>query len=333
MGLKELTIEEFEAALQEYDDAVDQTGALGTDLSPEIDVACSSSDWLLPSMAVWAVDREPWIRRSDAGFIVLTRSDDADGATVLLPPDSMWGFASPIIGGQPELLVDQLGEALLEDPSWDLVLLTGLAPDGLVETAVRSRLQDRFTLYAGPTMTRCRIDIPSFRDHETSKQRRERRRIANRCAEQGVDIIDPLADQDPTLQDIFARIVDVEARSWKGLEGSGIIEPTLQGFYRRMLDRVGIDRLRVLFARVDGEDVGYILGHMRGQEYRGLQISYAASHRHLSLGSLLQSAEIERSERTGIRSYDLGMDMAYKQRWSTHGFTTRTTAIAQGRRN
>lgn len=330
-AFERLSLEAFEAASLEYDDMVDSAGALGTIERPEIDIACSSTDWVLPSFDVWTTEAEPWILRSSAGFVVLTKTVGSDGNTVLVPPESMWGFASPIISDRPEILIGNLGRELADDPSWDLVLLTGLAPDRQLETIIRRGLNEHFALYSGPEMTRCRVDIATFRKNELSKQRRERRRIANRCAEQGVELIDPLSSFNPemSVEPIFERILRIEARSWKGREMSGIIEPTLQQFYRRMILRIPVSRLRLLFATLDGEDIGYILGHIRGSEYRGLQISYADSHRHLSIGSLLQSAEIDRAETTGIQSYDLGMDMDYKQRWATHTFTTRTTAIAR----
>ncbi len=333
MTYQRLTLAEFEAAATEYDHAVDQTGDLGSADFPEIDIACSSTDWLVPSFAVWANEADPWILQSPAGFVVLSQATGPDGNNVLVPPESMWGFASPIIGSQPEILAHHLLDALNADPSWDLLLLTGLAPDGRIENAVRRTLHEHYPIYSGPGMTRCRIDIPTFRSIETSKQRRERRRVARRCAEQDVEVIDPLSDETTmkeTIKDtIFRRVLQVEAQSWKGLEGSGIIEPTLQEFYRAMIDRLPVERLRVLFAQLDGEDIGYIIGHTRGDEYRGLQISYADHYRHLSIGSLLQSAEIARAEASGVETYDLGMDMEYKQQWATHTFTTRTTAIAR----
>ncbi len=324
-----LTHAEFDQVAEAYDLAVDQTGELGTIEHPEIDIACSSTDWVRPALDVFAADAEPWILRSDAGFIVLTKTAGHDENTALVPPESMWGFASPLISAHPEVLVTHLSKALDHDDSWDLVILTGLAPGGRIETAVRSVLHGQFALYSGPEMTRCRIDLPTFHARETSKKRRERRRIANRCGEQGVEVIDPLADPNVSADSLFTRILQVEAQSWKGLKGSGIIEPTLQKFYRKMVGSLPRTRIRLLFARKDDRDIGYILGHVRGDEYRGLQISYTQPHQHLSIGSLLQSAEIDRAAASGVRTYDLGMDMAYKQRWSTHTFTTRTTAIGR----
>ena len=74
--------------------------------------------------------------------------------------------------------------------------------------------------------------------------------------------------------------------------------------------------LRVCMASLDGRDVGYVLGGVRSGIYRGLQISFSAEHRDLSIGHLLQDHELHRMAAAGVRRYDLGMDLEYKRRWA-----------------
>jgi CelD/BcsL family acetyltransferase involved in cellulose biosynthesis len=87
-------------------------------------------------------------------------------------------------------------------------------------------------------------------------------------------------------------------------------------FYRQMLRRLAArGAARVMFARRDGQDLGYILGGVLGEGYRGLQFGFAEEVAPLSLGNLLQVRQIEALCREGVRAYDLGAEVAYKRRW------------------
>ena len=80
--------------------------------------------------------------------------------------------------------------------------------------------------------------------------------------------------------------------------------------------------LRLVFARLDGEDIAMGFGGILGDTFRGLQMSYDERHRHLSLGNLIQLALITRVADEGVARYDLGTEMDYKRRWSEPGMET-----------
>jgi CelD/BcsL family acetyltransferase involved in cellulose biosynthesis len=122
---------------------------------------------------------------------------------------------------------------------------------------------------------------------------------------------------------VYERIVRVEARSWKGLGGVGIDSGSMHEFYRAMLPRLARhDRLRVIFARREGRDVGYILGAVFLGTYRGLQFSFDDEDRELALGNLCQYRQILALCDEGVTRYDLGTDMEYKRRWAEAQFET-----------
>ncbi|MBT8240495.1 MAG: GNAT family N-acetyltransferase, partial [Acidimicrobiia bacterium] len=103
---------------------------------------------------------------------------------------------------------------------------------------------------------------------------------------------------------------------WKGVEGDGITSPGMTVTYRTMIDRLGArGRLRAAIARRDHRDVGFVLGGVRAGIYRGLQMSYSESVARLGVGHFLQAHQMQQLD-TGIHTYDLGMDMEYKRRWS-----------------
>jgi CelD/BcsL family acetyltransferase involved in cellulose biosynthesis len=122
---------------------------------------------------------------------------------------------------------------------------------------------------------------------------------------------------------LYARILAIETRSWKGEDGVGIHQGPMNRFYADMLPRLAArGRQRTLFARLGDQDVAYCLGAVFDGEYRGLQFSYDREHRALSLGSLLQYHQIVELTAEGVHRYDLGQDMDYKRRWAEEEFET-----------
>ena len=77
---------------------------------------------------------------------------------------------------------------------------------------------------------------------------------------------------------------------------------------------------RVMFARHEGRDIGFIFGGMLGPCYRGQQFSYDAAWKDLSIGNLLQVEQVRWLCEEGAVRYDMGTAsgeaMAYKRHWT-----------------
>ncbi|MDA3040931.1 MAG: GNAT family N-acetyltransferase, partial [Actinomycetota bacterium] len=147
---------------------------------------------------------------------------------------------------------------------------------------------------------------------------------------------------------LIDRLVEIERRTWKGAgskddlgdkstdnqdsQPTGIVAPDMQVFCRRMTARlIANDRARITVARLDGEDVGYILGGVRNGRYRGLQLSYTTEVAPFSVGHLLQLEELRNLSSTGIaHTYDLGMDIAYKHAWADRLERSVTLIVERG---
>ena len=105
----------------------------------------------------------------------------------------------------------------------------------------------------------------------------------------------------------------------------------MRAFYRAMMPRLAErGALRLLFGRIDGEDVAYVLGAVTQARFRGLQFSYAADHAPLSLGNLGQLELMRRLVEQGVREWDLGADVAYKRRWADRSDETLSLAVLRG---
>jgi CelD/BcsL family acetyltransferase involved in cellulose biosynthesis len=98
-------------------------------------------------------------------------------------------------------------------------------------------------------------------------------------------------------------------------------EPPAERFYDIMLHRLAASNdAKVIFARHEDRDIGFIFGGMAGRVYRGQQFSYDHAWKDFSIGNLMQVEQIRRLCEEGAERYDMGpLDgprMGYKAHWA-----------------
>lgn len=316
------------------------TGQRGFDnaveVTADIDRYCSTSEWVLPAAVTFLDDVDVVTAERNDAAILLVTSTQAGGSRLIGGGDLLWQFASPVAGPDPEEAALLLRDGLLDaGAECDIGVVTGLVEDSPLWNSIVAALLPHLELRLGDQMTRCLADLSGglepFLERRSAKFRKNLRRCGRLAEEAGIEFV--VADQlDPNVS--IDRILDVEKRSWKGDANAGLMSSDMVAFYRAIGAHVGPeDRFRVTFARVDGTDVGYIMGAVRNGIYRGFQLGYAADQQRLSLGNLLQHAQMQTLVEEGVHTYDLGMDMEYKQAWADDRFTTATIiAGPQGRR-
>lgn len=293
-----------------WDEAVDRT--------PDADEFCASSIWSFAAAASFPEHEPPVVVGDGRSFAGMRRATGEDGARLLLGLDPVWGFATPMVGDPVQaarLLAARIG---LDDH--DVAVVTGQRHEGIGLQCLVRVLGDRHRLLQGPTELRLRADLSGGLEpwlaRRSSRFRQRLRQLRRRADDAGITVVDCSALAPDEAVD---RILDVEVRSWKGEAGTGLASDSLAAFYRRMAWRLAAtDQLRILFARREDRDVGYVLGGVRGRTYRGLQLSYDRRLADHGIGHLLQIHQLEALAGTGIDVYDLGMDMAYKRRWADH---------------
>lgn len=263
--------------------------------------------------------REPWIFRLGPGYIALMRGAHPRGFRYAEPVEAYWGLAPPLIGSDPAELAAELEDLLAgRSDEWDVLALSGLVEGSPLLEEVRSRLARRYRVgIAGRTeryVASLEGGLEGFLARRSKNARRSMKRAARDARLAGVRF----EEVSSGAPGIFERILDIERRSWKGAARVGITEPPMRDFYRLMVPRLARSgRLRLGFAREGDRDVGYVLGAVFGDRYRGLQFSFDAGVAHASVGNAMQLAQIERLAADGIRSYDLGATGGgYKARWS-----------------
>jgi len=295
--------------------------------SADLDRFCSASAWAGAAHEAFG-RRSPLLAVAGAdAAAALARARGPWRAPVLGGLDPLWGFACPAVGPDVEEAAALLAGLLRRhEGGWAGALVPGLVPGSARDAAVRAALGRRYRLGDGPEMVRRVADLSpgatAWLARRGAHFRRNLRR-ARRAAEAAGLRVEAVRGG----AELVERAAAVDRRSWKGAQGSGLADPAMAGFYRALARRLGPGGLLAGFARLGGRDVGYILGAVGGDTYRGLQLAHDEAVARLSVGNLLQWCQIESLAAEGVARYDLGMDMAYKLAWSDAAMTTYTLVV------
>jgi hypothetical protein len=254
---------------------------------------------------------------------------------LLEPLEADWLFASPLAPRDGEGLVEEFFDSCrAEEKAWDTLLLSGLV---LGSPLFRDFVTRFASIYRVGILNETYRHVASlaggeegFLSRRSPRFRSGIRRAQRRARESGIRF--EVERQFPTpaaRTALYERIQAVERRSWKGIEGHGITEPRMRGFYALMIERLGArDALRVVFAyRDEPEPIAYVFGGIRGSVFRGLQLAHDHRFAALSPGNLGQIEMIRHLESNGVRSYDMGCQMDYKRRWAESGRSTVTLLV------
>ena len=286
------------------------------DATPDVDAFCSSTIWSFSAATSFPEVAAPVVVGNGRAFCGMRATTTVEGNRILVGLDPVWGFATPLVGPPVEAAA-MLAARLAQEP-FELAVVAAQREDMVLTGCLARTLEGHFQLFRGPVEHRLRIDLAAGVDawfaRRSPRFRQRLRRLRREAAARGLEICDVSAQPPDAL---FDRILTIEARSWKGDAETGLARPDLAAFYHQICVRLGArDHLRALVARLDDRDVGFILGGVRGDTYRGLQLSYDRAVADLGVGHLLQYDQLERLTTEGITIYDLGMDMDYKRRWA-----------------
>ena len=289
-------------------------------VTPAIDRFCSSSAWILAAATTLMPPRAPFSFRGEHGFFAAARGVHPAGFPYIEPIELAWGLAAPMIGRDPEALAAEVVPVLAARRDWQLAILAGMVGDGPQRRALEAALPPRWERRRGTPTVRHVASLDGGIDGYLSRRSRELRkslRKSLRAAAQAGITFESVRVAESEADALYARIQDAEGRSWKAREGVGISAGAMRAFYGAMLPRLcALGQQRTIFARHGGRDIGYILGAVFQDEYRGLQFSYDDEHSAFGLGGLLQYHQIVELCDERIARYDLGTEMDYKRRWA-----------------
>ena len=288
--------------------------------TPAIDRFCSSAAWILAASSALMPPRASFSFRGDHGYFAMMRGVHPAGFPYIEPVELAWGLAAPLIGSDVAALVDEVVPVLAGRRDWQLAILSGHTATGPQRKALEAAMPPRWERRRGQPTIRHVASLEGGVDGFLSRRSRDLRkslRKSLRAADEAGLTFESVRAPEAGATALYARIQAVETHSWKSQEGVGISEGPMRAFYAAMLPRLcALGQQRTIFARQQGRDVGYIFGAVMGDEYRGLQFSYADELSHLGIGGLMQYHQVVELCGEGVARYDLGTEMDYKRRWA-----------------
>lgn len=295
------------------------------------DPFCSGPAWQLAAHEVFAPERRLYYAASGSGLLVLAVQQTGAGP-ILTPLEDGWLFGATLLGPDAvNLLAQATRDFRAEYGSEAAVYLSGMRPDanpdlirGLAAEFGPSR---NFFFHSASLQCMASLagGLDGFLSRRSPHRRARLRALMRKAPAAGVDFERRLPAPEE-VDALYARMLAVEEKSWKGAGHCGMAEKPAREFYAALLLRLARrGQARVIMASIEGEDVGFIFGGVLaggecGPYYRGQQFSFDQRRRRLGLGNMLQLAMIGWLCEEGVARYDLGPisgeRMGYKSHWA-----------------
>lgn len=286
------------------------------------DPFCCRTEWQLSFHETFAPGRQLCVAHDDNSVIALARHAKTTTGPLFEPVEASWLFGCPLLGPQAVPMLARLLESHPKTP----VVLSGMDLDGDVVRQIVTTFEPSYDIIHMVSETACRADLSDgfdgYLSRRSAKLRRSARNSERRANERGVSFERHSAATSEEVEAVYARIIAVEERSWKGVGKCGMNNSPSIEFYAAMLHRMAASQTsRVIFARHEGRDIGFIFGGLCGATpkdsiYRGQQFSFDDDWRSASIGSLLQMEQLRWLCDEGVARYDMGPAMDYKHHWT-----------------
>ncbi|MBT5818311.1 MAG: GNAT family N-acetyltransferase [Proteobacteria bacterium] len=283
---------------------------------------------------------EIFIKQTDENLLLLKGYRAAPNTFALDPPENMWFFGCNVLGRNgAEFLSNSLPDIERQFASQSLAItVSGLSPTGRLRRDLQRYFKADFEIVEMGGRARgvqCAASLEGgwdgYLSRRSSNTRRNIRKQLRRVDEAGVAYerhcpIPLEADH------LFDRMLAVELQSWKGIAGRGMEQPGVADFYRLMLRELSETAdARVIMARFEDQDIGFIFGGMIGSIYRGQQFSFVDDWAAGSIGNTLQAEQISWLCEEGSTRYDLGplrrRRMEYKTHWTELEYDIRSIVM------
>lgn len=293
----------------------------------QTDQFCCTPAWQLAFHDAFSPKRRVLIHADGGSAIALAETSFGPGRVFITPVEASWFFGCPLLGrGAVELFVEALAYFYREYyPLYPNIIISGIRPRGVLGKRLLAATGKSFNIYLkyeGIQASASLVGgVDGYLSRRSGNHRSKLRRAVKKAARHGITFERVAPQSIAEARASFERIIAVELTSWKGIGHCGMAEGEVKDFYRCLLERVATTNSgRVIFARYQGKDIGFIFGCLAGKVYRGQQFSYAAEWSEFSLGNLMQFEKINWLCEQGITRYDMGpLDgpkMEYKHHWA-----------------
>lgn len=309
----------------------------------QYDPCCCAPAWQLAFHEAFLPSRSLVIAAEGGRAAAFAEASFEGGGPCLTPLEAHWFSGAPLLGPEQDVLFAAVLDAVVRAYRGHIpgFMLSGLPTDVMQKIAKHFGRFFRFALYNTAEQRSASLEggMDGWLSRRSGNFRSKMKKAGRKAAEQGVGFERHVPATLEEADALYARMLDVEERSWKGLIGSGIAESPSREFYHSMIRRLSegpqAGNARVIFATHEGEDIGFVFGSLscgqpspdapdvpawNGAVYRGQQFSYDQDWRVFSIGDLLQMQQIGWLCEENAARYDMGMSddprMAYKTHWA-----------------
>lgn len=293
----------------------------------QADPFCSCPAWQMAFHDAFAPGRRLMVEAASNSLIALAEHQVSVHETFLTPIEPHWFFGCPLLGKDGvAMLANMLPDIeKLYAPTFPKIILSGIRPGGRLSRRLIAHFAPRFDIFlidAGVQGAASLKDgVDGYLSRRSANHRKKLRKQTRRAAETGVYYERVLPTSREETEAAYSRIIAVELKSWKGIEKCGMAETPSKEFYDFLLKRLVARKAgRIIFARHENTDIGFIFGGLAGKIYRGQQFSYDDTWKDFSIGNLMQMEKIKWLCEENIKRYDMGPvsgpKMGYKTHWT-----------------
>ena len=312
-----------------------RSAALNDDL---VDPFSCTPAWQLAFHDAFGPQRRVLFAEADSSVIAFAEGLVTPEDIYITPLEPSWFFGCPLLGrSAPQLFAEAMHFfAATYAPRFPKVIVGGMGPGlGYMQhmlNKTRMKLQAGLVKAGVQGMASLAGGLDGYLSRRSANLRRNLKRSVKKARQEGIYFERVLPASADEAKAAFARMIAVERTSWKGRDHCGMAEPGICDFYAYLLERLAPEKGgRVIFARREDRDVGFIFGGLAGDIYRGQQFSYAHDFHELSLGNLMQIEKIRWLSEEGVQRYDMGPvdgpKMQYKSHWTEKAVPIRTWLI------
>jgi len=318
----------FEAALQESEfepiQAVWTHAAISTQ---QADPLCSSPMWQLAFYEAFCPTLRLFVESASDSLICFAEKIFSPSDIFLTPIESHWFFGCPLLGRHAVDLLARSMEffAVEYAPHFPKIVISGVRPKRSLAYRLIKTFSNDFAITVHSWGLQCAASLKGGVDGYLARRspgfRKKLKNAHQRTASRGISFERILPVSPEGALAAYSRMINVEKASWKGIHSCGMAESLAREFYAAMIRRmVRRANARVIMARCDDKDIGFIFGGIAGGIYRGQQFSYDDEWGEFSVGNLMQLEQIAwLCEEMAVR-YDMGpiigQGMEYKKYWA-----------------
>lgn len=301
----------------------------------QADPFCCSPIWQLSFHDAFCPERRLLIREEANCVLAFAEYILPEGKILLAPIESHWFFGNPLLGSDSVDLLDEMIPFLEKfyKPHFPFIAISGIRPNGTFYNSLKRKFSSKFefTLYSSGVQCGASLKggVDGYLSRRSADHRRKLTKYYKRATEMGVSFERILFASGLDYETTYSRILSVELSSWKGIGKCGMAEEPGKDFYKTLLKWLSLSNdARVILAKHEGKDIGFILGGKSGNIYRGQQFSYDEGWRKHSIGNLMQLEQIKWLCEEKASRYDMGPligpKMEYKSHWTEKRFKTET---------